>query len=68
LAALPPDGAPDVSATESTHTPREVQELLDRSNRLGADPSVTNYGGGNTSAKVTVTSPATGRPEQLLYV
>jgi rhamnulose-1-phosphate aldolase/alcohol dehydrogenase len=68
LAALPPDGAPDVSATESTHTPREVQELLDRSNRLGADPAVTNYGGGNTSAKVTVTSPATGRPEQLLYV
>ncbi len=42
--------------------PDEVRALLDRSNRLGSDPTVTNYGGGNTSAKVTVTSPASGEP------
>ena len=29
---------------------------------------MTNYGGGNTSAKVTVTSPASGEPVELLYV
>ena len=48
--------------------PDEVRALLDRSNRLGSDPAVTNYGGGNTSAKVTVTSPASGDPVELLYV
>ena len=48
--------------------PKDVQELLDRSNRLGSDPAVTNYGGGNTSAKVSGTSPATGEPVELLYV
>ena len=35
---------------------------------LGSDPAVTNYGGGNTSAKVTVISPASGEPVELLYV
>ena len=38
-----------------------VSELLDRSNRLGADPRNTNYAGGNTSAKGTETDPVTGR-------
>ena len=27
-----------------------VAELIARSNELGADPTTTNYGGGNTSA------------------
>lgn len=48
--------------------PDEVKKLLERSNRLGSDPTVTNYAGGNTSAKVSVTSPATGKPVELLYV
>lgn len=48
--------------------PQGVAELLARSNRLGSDPTVTNYGGGNTSAKVSVTSPATGEPVELLFV
>jgi len=50
------------------HLPDEVAALLARSNRLGSDPTVTNYGGGNTSVKVTVLSPATGEPVELLYV
>ena len=33
-----------------------VRELLERSNRLGADPRNTNYAGGNTSAKGTETT------------
>jgi rhamnulose-1-phosphate aldolase/alcohol dehydrogenase len=45
-----------------------VDELLARSNRLGADPRNTNYAGGNTSAKGTVTDPVTGRPVGLLWV
>ncbi|WP_037075467.1 bifunctional rhamnulose-1-phosphate aldolase/short-chain dehydrogenase [Pseudonocardia spinosispora] len=48
--------------------PDAVRQLLERSNRLGSDPAVTNYGGGNTSVKVTVDSPATGKPVELLYV
>ncbi len=65
---MPPDGAPDVSENRTNALPKAVDELLGRSNRLGSDPTVTNYGGGNTSAKVTVTSPATGEPVELLYV
>jgi hypothetical protein len=33
-------------------------ELIARSNRLGAGPHITNYAGGNTSAKGTDTHPA----------
>jgi len=46
----------------------EVGELLARSHALGADPRVTNYGGGNTSVKVTVDDPVTGAPTDVLYV
>ena len=45
-----------------------VRELLDRSNRLGADPRNTNYAGGNTSAKGTEVDPATGDDVELLWV
>jgi rhamnulose-1-phosphate aldolase/alcohol dehydrogenase len=45
-----------------------VRELLDRSNRLGADPRNTNYAGGNTSAKGSETDPVTGEPTELLWV
>ena len=45
-----------------------VDDLLARSNRLGADPRNTNYAGGNTSAKGTATDPVTGGPVELLWV
>ena len=45
-----------------------VAELLGRSNRLGSDPRNTNYAGGNTSAKGSVTDPVTGMPAELLWV
>src|SRR6266571_7291923 len=48
--------------------PPEVTELLHRSNRLGSDPRNTNYAGGNTSAKGSVTDPVTGTPAELLWV
>src|ERR687898_429772 len=45
-----------------------VADLIDRSNRLGADPRNTNYAGGNTSAKGSETDPVTGQPVDLLWV
>ena len=52
----------------AAQVPPEVTELLQRSNRLGSDPRNTNYAGGNTSAKGTVTDPVTGEPVELLWV
>ena len=52
-------GTPDVP---------EVAELLARSHDLGADPRVTNYGGGNTSCKASVADPVTGAPTDVLVV
>jgi rhamnulose-1-phosphate aldolase/alcohol dehydrogenase len=51
-----------------TMTNTAAAELIARSNRLGSDPRVTNYAGGNTSAKGTETDPATGEPVELLWV
>ena len=45
-----------------------AQDLIGRSNRLGADPRNTNYAGGNTSAKGTEIDPVTGQPVELLWV
>ncbi|MBM9509284.1 bifunctional aldolase/short-chain dehydrogenase [Actinacidiphila acididurans] len=46
----------------------EVSALLERSNRLGADPRNTNYAGGNASAKGTATDPVTGADTELMWV
>ena len=45
-----------------------VDQLIARSNRLGADPRNTNYAGGNTSAKGRETDPVTGEAVELLWV
>ncbi|MFC4111249.1 bifunctional aldolase/short-chain dehydrogenase [Nonomuraea zeae] len=45
-----------------------VNELLERSHRLGADPRNTNYAGGNTSAKGAAPDPVTGQQVELLWV
>ncbi len=42
--------------------------LLYRSNLLGADKRVTNFGGGNTSAKIPMSDPLSGKPVQVLWV
>ncbi len=42
--------------------------LLYRSNLLGADKRVTNFGGGNTSAKLTQPDPLTGAATRVLWV
>ncbi|BCW60544.1 bifunctional aldolase/short-chain dehydrogenase [Arthrobacter sp. StoSoilB20] len=45
-----------------------VEELISRSNRLGADKRNTNFAGGNTSAKGTEKDPVTGQDVELLWV
>lgn len=44
------------------------EQLIVRSNRLGADPTTTNFAGGNTSAKGTATDPVTASDVDLLWV
>ncbi|WP_428926817.1 bifunctional rhamnulose-1-phosphate aldolase/short-chain dehydrogenase [Marinibacterium sp. SX1] len=46
----------------------ESELLLYRSNILGSDKRVTNYGGGNTSAKVMEKDPLTGDEVEVLWV
>ena len=46
----------------------EPERLLYRSNLLGSDKRITNYGGGNTSAKVITNDPLTGRDTNVLWV
>ncbi|MCP4384504.1 MAG: bifunctional rhamnulose-1-phosphate aldolase/short-chain dehydrogenase [Hyphomicrobiales bacterium] len=46
----------------------ESEQLLYRSNLLGSDLRITNFGGGNTSAKVMETDPLTGDPVEVLWV
>lgn len=46
----------------------EAEKLLYRSNLLGSDKRITNYGGGNTSAKVMERDPLTGQTVEVLWV
>jgi len=42
--------------------------LLYRSNLLGSDKRITNFGGGNTSAKLKEKDPLTGQESEVLWV
>lgn len=46
----------------------EVGLLIYRSNLLGADLRLTNYGGGNTSCKVTSKDPLTGKDTEVMWI
>lgn len=46
----------------------EPELLLYRSNLLGSDLRITNFGGGNTSAKISATDPLTDEPVEVLWV
>lgn len=47
---------------------REVALLVYRSNLLGADLRLTNYGGGNTSCKAMAPDPLTGQDTLVMWV
>ena len=46
----------------------EVALLIYRSNLLGADLRITNYGGGNTSCKAMAKDPLTGEQTEVMWV
>ena len=46
----------------------EPELLRYRSNLLGSDLRLTNFGGGNTSAKVPMQDPVTGETVEVLWV
>ena len=46
----------------------EVALLIYRSNLLGADLRLTNYGGGNTSCKAMAKDPLTGEETEVMWV
>src|SRR5205809_1522958 len=46
----------------------EVALLVYRSNLLGADLRLTNYGGGNTSCKTIAKDPLTGKEVEVMWV
>ena len=46
----------------------QLELLRYRSNLLGEDLRITNFGGGNTSAKFELADPLTGQPQRVLAV
>jgi rhamnulose-1-phosphate aldolase/alcohol dehydrogenase len=64
LFAVPTSRWSDAEAAGKT----PEQLLLYRSNLLGSDLTVTNFGGGNTSAKLQETDPLTGETVTVLWV
>ena len=46
----------------------EVALLIYRSNLLGADLRLTNYGGGNTSCKTNAKDPLTGQDVEVMWI
>ena len=64
LFAIPVNRWSDEEAREKS----PEDQLLYRSNRLGSDLTVTNFGGGNTSAKLEARDPLTGDNVPVLWV
>jgi len=55
-------------ATAASMAGDEVALLVYRSNLLGADLRLTNYGGGNTSCKAMAKDPLTGKETEIMWV
>jgi rhamnulose-1-phosphate aldolase/alcohol dehydrogenase len=68
--SLSPTPQPLVSDWDDSYAAQlsEPELLLYRSNLLGADKAITNFGGGNTSAKIVMTDPLTGATAEVLWV
>lgn len=59
---------PDLWSDADCRGLSEPELLLYRSNLLGSDLRITNFGGGNTSAKVITADPLTGEDVEVLWV
>ncbi|RJG21308.1 bifunctional rhamnulose-1-phosphate aldolase/short-chain dehydrogenase [Massilia cavernae] len=53
---------------QAAATLSEPELLLYRSNLLGSDLRITNFGGGNTSAKIDMLDPLSGEQVEVLWV
>jgi rhamnulose-1-phosphate aldolase/alcohol dehydrogenase len=62
------DPLPDLWDDEHAASLDDPGLLLYRSNLLGSDLRITNFGGGNTSAKLAAPDPLTGAPTKVLWV
>src|SRR4051812_9477147 len=58
----------DLWNDDDTRGMDEPELLRYRSNLLGSDLRLTNFGGGNTSAKVPMPDPVTGETVEVLWV
>jgi rhamnulose-1-phosphate aldolase/alcohol dehydrogenase len=67
-AARQAERLPDKWNDDESRSLSEPELLRYRSNLLGSDLRVTNYGGGNTSAKLVMPDPLTGRDTEVLWV
>jgi rhamnulose-1-phosphate aldolase/alcohol dehydrogenase len=68
LAAVDAPGLANLWDEAHAATLSPQARLLYRSNLLGSDKRITNFGGGNTSAKLTVDDPLTGEATEVLWV
>src|SRR5208283_3576508 len=59
---------PDLWEDAHASTLDEPALLLYRSNLLGSDLRITNFGGGNTSAKIAGVDPLTGETVKVLWI
>ena len=64
----PTDSIPDRWDPDVARNLDPVELLVYRSNLLGSDLRITNFAGGNTSAKVTETDPLDGQSVEVLWV
>ena len=53
---------------DSFNKQSKLNQLIIRSNLLGSDLKVTNFGGGNTSSKISLKDPITNKMENVLFV
>ncbi len=73
---MPETATPALKFLQNLWTPDEAARLADRplellchrSNLLGADLRITNFGGGNTSSKFELPDPFTGAPTRVMAV
>jgi rhamnulose-1-phosphate aldolase/alcohol dehydrogenase len=68
---MAPQASPEIeNRWDDTHAARlsPAELLLYRSNLLGSDKRITNFGGGNTSAKLKEKDPLTGAEVEVLWV
>ncbi|MEO9167673.1 MAG: bifunctional rhamnulose-1-phosphate aldolase/short-chain dehydrogenase [Aestuariivirga sp.] len=59
---------PNLWDKAKAETMNEPDRLVYRSNLLGSDKRVTNFGGGNTSSKILEKDPLTGEKVEVLWV